>query len=185
MSFDINGTTISRISNNLNINYNSNIVQQFTNDGNLRKTISGGQPMFMVGDTRASWQSLGISTWTKLTFNLISTNYRSCFSTSTNQFTAPETGMYYFTGSTYNYQTTTAYFYPMFMVNDSTVGNRIGGASYRPRGYYVTAGYSFDGDLAEFIYLNAGDYVYYAENSIAVTGYWYPAYSHFAGVFLG
>lgn len=184
MSIDLNGTSILTDGGDLKIaNSSSTVLQLLTSTGNLRRNAAI-TPMFYVGSTTASWTALTASTWAVLVFSAVAQNNRSCYSTSTGRFTAPTTGMYLLTGSTYNYQSPSSYFYPMFWVNGST-SNKTGGTNYRPKGWMVASGYAFDADLCELVYLNAGDYVEYREYSVGVTGYWYPAYSFFSGVLLG
>lgn len=185
MGFDVNGTSVTNGGGDLKINYSTNVIQQFTSTGNLRRNISM-TPMFFVGGSTASWVALTASTWVTLVFDTIAQNNRSCYSTSTGRFTAPVSGLYLLSGTTYNYQDSSSYLYPMFFVNGSATGNRIGAANYRPKGYMVPAGgYAFDGALTEIIYLFAGDYIEYREWSNGVQGYWYPPYASFSGVLLG
>ena len=101
---------------------------------------------------------------------------------SGGRFTAPVAGAYLFHWTCYHYKPSAVpgnYIHPMLWINGTDQAN------YRFSAYWTPAGYSFDSDLTEMLYLNVGDYVdvHIYFSAAGMSGY--PAHSHFDGWLVG
>lgn len=142
-------------------------------------------PAFVAGSASdPGWVNPGGSgTWSKINNYDTTTSYNrgSHYNTSTTRFTAPVTGPYWFSFTTYLY--TDAYVHPIFSVNATLTSNLIT-TQYRMRGHGMVANYQQDAQIEEVIGLSAGDYVeVYWYN--AGSCYHYPYYSLFQGAYVG
>jgi hypothetical protein len=115
--------------------------------------------------------------------NNVTYNKGGGYNTSNGRFTAPVAGSYLFHWTAYQYKPSAVqgnYVHPMFWVNGGVYVS-----SYRLKAYFTPAGYSFDSEIADIYYLNAGDYVevnvYAAGAGISL----YRAYSVFSGFLVG
>lgn len=142
-------------------------------------------PAFVAGSASdPGWVNPGASgTWSKINNYDTTTVYNrgSHYNTGTTRFTAPVTGPYWFSFSTYLY--TNSYVHPIFSVNGTLTSNLIT-TQYRIRGHGMVADYQQDAQIEEVIGLSAGDYVeVYWYNS--GTCYSYAYYSLFQGAYVG
>jgi hypothetical protein len=141
-------------------------------------------PAFIAGSASDPGWILPCSsgTWGKINNYCTTTVYNrgSHYSTVNTRFTAPITGPYWFSFTTYLY--TSSYVHPGFTKNGSfTSGWEF---QYRMRGHGMVADFQQDAQIEEVMSLTAGDYVeaywYSSGNS-----YQYPYYSLFQGAFVG
>ena len=181
MGLNLNGTTITKSGTSLVI-AKTNTALTFDNSGIL---IRGGiQPMFYASNTGSSW--VGRTVGTQIyPFNSTEINQNSCFSTSTNRFTAPITASYLFTANSYHYDSLNTYYHPLFSVNGSVAGRTPYTTVYRMRAYVMTDGYSSDGQICQIYSLIVGDYVEYVQYISDGTVYYLHNNLHFAGYLLG
>lgn len=132
------------------------------------------------------WIWLTHNVYTVHQFNVTNYNAGSCFNTSNGRFTAPVNGTYFFHATSYIYKNVTnngPYVYVWFARNGS--GNYL---DVKIRGYAYTAGNYFSGEISQFTYLNAGDYieyVIYCSSTNDTSFEYYPSYSHFEGYLVG
>jgi hypothetical protein len=160
------------------------------NSNNFGYYENSGVPAFVAGysGTDPGWVNPGASgVWSKISnyCNTTMYNRNSCYNTSTTRFTAPITGPYWFSFTTYLY--TSNYVHPIFAVNGSATPASSTGyyaTQYRIRGHGMVANYQQDAQIEETIYLNAGDFVeaYWYNGG---TCYSYAAYSLFQGTYVG
>lgn len=141
-------------------------------------------PAFIAGSASdPSWVNPGGSgTWAKINnyCTTVSYNRGSNYNTSTTRFTAPISGPYWFSFTTYLY--TDSYVHPGFGINGALTSGY--GFQYRIRGHGMVANYQQDAQIEEVLQLNAGDYVevfWYMSG----TCYHYPYYSLFQGAYVG
>jgi hypothetical protein len=132
------------------------------------------------GSTDPGWwaQPAGWTVWNYM--NNISYNVGGGYANS--RFTAPVAGAYLFHWTCYHYRPGVgqgAYIHPMFFVNGAERN------LYRILAYWAPTGYSFDSDMMDIIYLNAGDYVDVHINFSNAGQSGYPYYSQFAGCLVG
>lgn len=196
MAIDIAGTIL---------NGGTSVIANDTGGNKIFTQTSGGQvlaatdssgnsltPLFNVGyNNTSTWTDMGSANWVTLPFTYTGGggyyNVGNCYNTSTYRFTAPWTGMYLFSSSTYLYCVNgnyTNYVHTMFWVNGGSNTRRPGGTLYRMRQYGFYGSYQHDGDICEPIYLTAGDYVdvrYYFNVTLQI----YGNYGFFSGAFLG
>jgi len=182
MGLDLNGTTISKSGTSL-IFTKTNTSLTFDNGGRL---IRGGyHPIFFAVHTTGDWAASAAAGWQYKLYNAVEINQNNCFNTTNGIFTAPCTGTYLFTSTSYHYTSGVTYTHPMFAVNGS-VANRVPYTTvFRMRAYNETNGYSFDADISQLYYLTAGDYVqtviYVSSGTLNHLMY----FNKFAGYFLG
>ncbi len=150
-------------------------------------TLTPKQIGFMAGwSSDPGWQWLTHSTYATFQFNATNYNVGSCFNTANGRFTAPVNGTYLFHATSYFYKNSGfdgSYVYIWF--------SRNGNQNYldvKVRGHVYTAGNYFSGEIAQYTYLNAGDYVEYvvytsASNDTSFEVY--PYYGHFEGALVG
>ena len=145
---------------------------------------NAGIPAFVAGSASdPGWVASTASTWNKINNYATTTVYNrgSHYNTSTTRFTAPVTGPYWFSFTTYLY--TNSYVHPIFSVNGSMTSNLIT-TQYRMRGHGMVADYQQDAQIEEVIGLSAGDYVeayWYSSGS----SFSYAYYSLFQGAYVG
>lgn len=136
---------------------------------------------FVAGyNTDPGWwgQASGWTTWNYQN----ATSYNKGGGYANGRFTAPVAGAYMFHWTCYHYKPGAGvgnYIHPMFWVNGA------GTPLYRFSAYWTPAGYSFDSDMVDILYLNVGDYVevhiYFGGDGMSG----YPAHSGFAGFLVG
>lgn len=146
---------------------------------------SGNVPMFVAGKIAdPGWVSVSDGGWRKVNDYCtdVGINVGSCYNASTTRFTAPISGPYYLMFSAYTYAGN--YYHPVIGVNGSPSARHGSETKYRIRGHGYVANYQTDSQIEEVIWLLAGDYceVFWATAS---TGYHYPLYDLFAGVYVG
>jgi hypothetical protein len=187
MPLDIAGATIQ--SSNTSLSIIANSITGFNIDASNRVILSN-RPSFFVESTPAGWTNFTNGSWAVMPFNTAIWNNGSCYSTSTNAFTAPVSGVYYFTSSLYFYKNTStnadSYVHPGFWVNGSS-GARAAGAGHehriRGRTYYSSS-YSHDTQINNIYRLTAGDYVQlYVYGGGALQ--WYATQNFFSGALIG
>jgi hypothetical protein len=183
MGLNLNGTTITKNGNNLEITNGSQAALIFDNSGRFLR--SGTHPMFYASNTGSGWVGRSTAGYNIYPFNSTEINQNSCFSTSTNRFTAPITGVYLFTANSYHYDAASSYYHPLFSVNGSVAGRMPYSTAYKMRSYGQTDGYSSDGQICQIYSLTAGDYVEYVQYIPDGTIYYLPNALHFAGYLLG
>lgn len=141
-------------------------------------------PAFVAGSASDPGWILPVASgnWTKINNYCTTTSYNrgSHYSTANTRFTAPVTGPYWFSWTTYLY--TSNYVHPIFTINGSLTSGY--GTQYRMRGHGMVPNFQQDSQIEEVMYLSAGDYVevywYSSGNS-----YHYPFYSLFQGAYVG
>ena len=155
-------------------------------------TIMNNRPAFFAeGNNQNAWNSYTWSgAWGVMPFSNILQNYGSCYSSSTNRFTAPVSGVYWFTHTAFLYKNTdtsaTSYVHPAFYVNgvwSSRTATSQGNLRIRLRSYY-SGGYYADSQINNVFNLTAGDYVevqHYVSSSLQYLG----SYSAFWGALIG
>ena len=182
MGLDLNGTTVTKNGNNLEIANGGAAALKFDNTGRFIR--SGTHPLFYASNTGSGWvgRTVGYQTYP---FNSTEINQNSCFNTSTNRFTAPITGVYLFTANSYHYDSLNSYYHPLFSVNGSSAGRMPYATAFRMRAYNMVDSYSSDGQICQIYSLIAGDYVEYVQYIGDGTIYYLPFALHFAGYLLG
>ena len=187
MPLDIAGATIQSSNTALSV-----IANGFTglNIDASNRVILSNRPSFFVEQTPAAWTNFSNGSFAVLPFNTVIWNNGSCYSTSTNSFTAPVSGVYYFASSLYFYKNTSSnpdsYVHPMFFVNgSSTARSASTGGEYRIRGRTNAASsYSHDTQINNIFRLTAGDYVQlYVYGGGALQ--WYATQNFFSGALIG
>jgi hypothetical protein len=185
MGFDIEGITLTSPSANALVITNNSNTMTFNSSGRL---LVPGTPVFTASGTSAAYEYRVPLGWYTITFSSVLNNVGSCFNGTTGRFTAPITGRYLFTFSSYsnlNAASIAEYMHPLFLVNGSYTSRRGGGSSaYRLRGHGY-ADYYKDMEMTEIFALQASDYVeVYIYHSTTTCGV-YGTYKLYTGVFLG
>ena len=183
MGLDLNGTTVTKNGNNLEIANGGAAALKFDNTGRFIR--SGTHPMFYASNTGSSWVARSTVGWNTYPFNSTEINQNSCFSTSTSTFTAPITGVYLFTANAYHYDSLNTYYHPLFSVNGSIAGRVPYNTVYRMRSYVQADGHASDAQICQIYSLIAGDYVQYTQYIHDGTVYYLGYTTHFAGYLLG
>lgn len=187
MTINIAGSTISP--SNTGISIVTNSITGLNTDTSSR-IMEAGRVCFFADRNYAGWIDFTASAFGKISFDTVYTNIGSCYDTSTSAFTAPVSGVYYFTSSLYFYKNPStgadSYVHPMFFVNGSSLTRSASsGAEYRIRGRtYYGGGYAHDTQINNIFRLTAGDYVQlyvYGGGSLQ----WYGNQSFFAGAIIG
>ena len=151
---------------------------------------SSNRPYFVATGTNANATTYTAGAWTIMSFNYAIVNVGNGYSISTYAFTAPVTGTYHFTTSTYNVKRSGAasdeYMHPTFLINGSWNTKQAQfSVPYRIRGRTYSAGaWSFDGQINGIHYLTAGDYVQ-CYNYAQTAHVWYPSQGFFSGYLIG
>jgi hypothetical protein len=158
---------------------------QITAAGAVRKP---GNPFFIAGNTNQAWETCAGAAWYELSFNKADIG-TAWFNTSTSRFTAPVTGLYFFTASLYSYSSGGTAGYQHFDVGVN--GNQVGGGgryggSYQILGFGSGEGtYNTSHYVARILRLNAGDYVsVWNYCSSGGQNLRYGAHYYFAGILL-
>lgn len=187
MAVDINGATLT--SENSAVSITANSVKGLSFDATYGMAIRSGRPAFHITGGTGTWTNFSSAAWNTMIFTSVVSNQGSCYSTSNGRFTAPVSGVYWFTYSMYcqKYTDTSynSYNHPHFIVNGShTARTSSSTTPYRLRGRtYYSSSYSFDNQVNEIFRLTAGDYVnMYVYSSGALR--WYPPYSFFSGALI-
>jgi len=183
MGLDLNGTTVTKNGNNLEIVVDSKASAIFDNSGRFIR--SGEHTMFYVSNTGSSWVARSTVGYNIYPFNSVEVNKGNCFNTSTNRFTAPITGVYLFTANAYHYDAASTYYHPLFFVNGDAAGRMPYATAYKMRAYNQTDGHSSDAQICQIYSLTAGDYVEYVQYIPDGTIYYLGYTTHFAGYLLG
>jgi hypothetical protein len=147
------------------------------------RTTYPNQIGFIAGvNTDSGWTAQAGAAWTIQNFQNV-TSYNKGGGFLNGRFTAPVAGCYLLHWTAYQYKASAVqghYIHPQFWVNGAGTPT-----TYRLLAYFSPAGYSFDSEIADIIYLNAGDYVelqiYHAAAGLSV----YRAYSQFSGFLVG
>jgi hypothetical protein len=154
----------------------------FVIDNNFR-TYYPNQVGFMAGkSTDIGWVAIApANAWSPQTWydNVI---YNKGGGFLSSRFTAPVAGTYLFHWVAYHYKPSAVaghVIYPAIFINGGF--NQI----LRIIGYPQAAGYAFDTEITELVYMNAGDYadVQLQPNAVGISIY--PAYASFIGVLVG
>jgi hypothetical protein len=149
------------------------------------RTYYPNQIGFIAGDnTGTDWVALTPNVWNLQNYhNATSYNKGNGYNPGNGRFTAPVAGAYLLHWTAYHYKPSAPqgnYLHPMFWINGGGVPT-----SYRLKAYYTPTGYSFDSEIADIFYLNAGDYVemyvYLAGTGISI----FRAYTLFSGFLVG
>lgn len=147
----------------------------------IGRTHHPNQIGFIAGyDQNPGWwgQPAGWGTWNYQ--NAVTYNKGGGY--ANGRFTAPVAGAYMFHWTCYHYRPDVgqgAYIHPQFWINNAST------SLYPLLAYWAPQGYSFDSDIVNILYLNAGDYVelhiYFSHAGQAG----YPAHSQFSGFLVG
>lgn len=165
MALNIAGATIqATTSTGLSITTNS--VTGLSIDSSDRPILSA-RPGFMVEySSSASWYNYTSAGYQIILYSNILYNNGSCYNNSNGRFTAPVSGIYWFTSMHYSYKNTdtssSSYTHPHFIVNGSynTKHAQLDAPFRYVRGRtYYSSTYSFDTEMNDLFYLTAGDYV--------------------------
>jgi hypothetical protein len=187
MGIDLAGTTLTN-SSGLVATYSSSQVMKMGTTGTLQR-YNAGQPMFRAGGAGTAINiSIGtVNTWTPIILDTAPTNVGSCYNTGNGRFTAPVTGIYLVTATTYCTGPTLGWHvHSMFWVNGSATTRRpSAGGLHRIHGHGHTGGYIDDTESFEIIYLTAGDYVNFYNYPGGYTCTYVPQYARFEGYLLG
>jgi hypothetical protein len=149
------------------------------------RTFYPNQIGFSAGlNSDPSWVAMTSAVWNIQNYlNTTTFNRGGCFNTSNSRFTAPVTGAYLLYWSAYQYKPSAVpghYVHPMFWVNGA-----IRPDSYRLKAYHTPTGYSFDSEIVDIFYLNAGDYVEVQIYAAAAGISLYRAHAVFSGYLVG
>lgn len=145
---------------------------------------TSNRPGFIaMSNTDPGWLNWATNGWGKTNSYCATMLYNkgSHYNPANQRFTAPINGPYLFVWTIYTY--INDYAHPMFAVNGDVTLRRTY-TPYKIRSHGMVANYQQDHQIQETINLVAGDYVEtYAYAS--GTGYVYPRYGVFAGVYVG
>lgn len=158
MGINISGSLLEYNNSGIRITHNSLVGVDTNASGFVSHT---NKPNFFAYRSTAGETFSG---WNYMTLNTTLSNVGSCFNTSTGYFTAPVTGIYYFTYCAYGYKyaaTSDSYVHPLLAVNGSTVVRKASNTTdyrLRARTYYAST-YAFDLQINDALYLTAADFV--------------------------
>ena len=187
MAIDISDITLAGGSNTFTV----------TNSGNLWAFDSTGRQQLsnnaacQVGNNGVSWIYQTAGAWNTIAFTGGQTVTRQSIY-SGNRFTAPVTGKYFLSGSTYTYYDTAAidnYHRPLFSVNGNYAGPASRGGSvatpYRIR-YYGRQGAGYhDLQIDDIKFLQVGDWVEFVTYSNRSTNRYYTGHTTFSIALIG
>jgi hypothetical protein len=147
------------------------------------RTYYPNQIGFIAGyNGTGDWFAMTSATWNLQNY-FNNTTYNKGGGFSASRFTAPVAGSYLLHWTAYQYKpsaTAGQYVHPQFWINGVAQPT-----SYRLKAYFTPAGYSFDSEIADIFYLNAGDYVDIYVYASAAGINLYRAYSQFSGFLVG
>lgn len=185
MGIDIGNNLIAKSGANLLIT--AGAAMEVLAAGSVRRP---NQPQFIaVGNAAGTWIVFADGTWNKVVYPTALLNIGACYNTTTQRFTAPVTGMYFFQACTYLNKinaVVSQYCHPVFYVNGFGAGGAVNTSSpnYRIRGYGIPVGTYLDSQVTEVYSLAAGDYVeHYCYVSVGFQHH--TPYSRFTGFLLG
>jgi hypothetical protein len=188
MTIDIQNTQINSSAGGISITAGGKTG--FSIDAANRAIQSNRPSFYAEGGIINQWYFVNNGSFMIVPFPSVIWNNYSCYSTVTNSFTAPVTGIYWFTSSLYCYKNPStnsdSYIHPIHFVNGvGTARQACANYQYRLRGRtYSTGAYSFDTQINDVFRLTAGDYVQlqiYGGGSLM----YYETQSFFSGVLIG
>lgn len=157
-------------------NFTVDSAGNVTAKGNLNVTgtvTSGGsgssKPYFIATYAPYQWVPIPYATWTTVPWNtVVATNCGNCFNTSTHQFTAPTSGLYFCQSTPYSYSDASAsWTYNAFLCNGSWNCGTSASVVYYQTPIYGP--YYNNYATNQLVYLNAGstlqNYAYSADSS--------------------
>jgi len=147
------------------------------------RTYYPNQIGFIAGiNTDPGWVAQTSAAWNRQNW-MNNTSYNKGGGYAAGRFTAPVAGSYLFHWTVYQYKPSAVqgnYVHPQFWINGASQPT-----SYRLKAYFTPAGYSFDSEIADIFYLNAGDYVDIYVYSSAAGISLYQAHGLFSGFLVG
>jgi hypothetical protein len=188
MTIDIQNTQINSTAGGISITAGGQTG--FSIDAANRAIQSNRPSFYAEGGILNQWYYITNGTFMIIPFPSVIWNNYSCYSTVNNSFTAPVTGIYWFTSSLYCYKnpstSSSSYLHPIHFVNGSSSARQACAApQYRLRGRtYYDGAYSFDTQLNDVFRLTAGDFVQLQIVGGASLQY-YDSQSFFSGVLIG
>lgn len=186
MAIDIKNTILTGVNGDTAFKINYNSVTDILRIDSAGRTFQPNIPAFAAYNNAAAWvnTTLGV---TEVQFNSTVFNYQNCYDVNTGRFTVPADGIYVFTTSCYFSKTSSAvgdFVKCEFRVNGSPSFRRAGNGPRRIKGHGHYAGYAFDSQMQETIYLMAGDYVSVYHESSSVGTRTYRTQDQFTGALI-
>lgn len=145
-------------------------------------------PYFIAGQANAAWEACGAAGWVELPYNTVGAgNGGGWYSTSTGRFTAPVSGLYLLTATSYVYPAASgmSYIHYDIAVNGSIAGGGRVASSYQILGLSGGEGtYGTNLRVTRLLYMTAGQYASVYNYCSGAGNYRYGDYSYFAGILL-